>query len=45
MSEGGTFGLKPIPEIRSFSTALVKTIMENLPMEKGELKRALARML
>jgi hypothetical protein len=39
MSEGGTFQTKPIPEIRSFATAFVKTIIDNLPMEKVELRK------
>lgn len=45
MSEGGAFSTKPIPEIRSFATAFVRTIVENLPMEKTELKRNLLNML
>lgn len=45
MSEGGTFSLKPIPEIRSFATAFVKTIVDNLPMEKVELRKSLSSML
>ena len=33
--------LKPINEIRSFASSLVRTISENLPMEKHELKKTL----
>lgn len=45
MSEGGAFSLKSIPEIRSFATSLVRTIVENLPMEKHELKKSLSNMI
>lgn len=36
---------KPIPELRSFATSLVRTIAENLPMEKHELKKTLINMI
>jgi F/Y-rich N-terminus/F/Y rich C-terminus len=36
---------KPIPELRSFATSLVRTIAENLPMEKYELKKTLVNMI
>lgn len=44
MSEGGAFSCKQVQEIRSFSTALVRTISENLPFEKQELKKNLQGM-
>ncbi|OMJ79463.1 hypothetical protein SteCoe_20519 [Stentor coeruleus] len=36
---------KPFPEIRSFASSLVRTIAENLPMEKHELKKTLLNMI
>jgi len=45
MSEGGAYTTKPIPEIRSFATALVRTVGENLPLEKHELKKNLTKMI
>ena len=36
---------KPIPELRSFATSLVRTIAENLPMDKHELKKTLINMI
>ena len=37
--------LKPICEIRSFASSLVRTIAENLPMEKHELKKTILNMI